>query len=178
MLALAILGFLHDEPLHGYELKDRITSLTGHVRTVSDGALYPAINRLTAAGLLERRTEPGVAAAPRQMLSLTDAGRAELLRRLGEPSEVEITDRNRYFTLLAFLRHLPDPARQAEVLRRRLAFLQAPATFFSRGGRRLHADDVDDPFRQGMFEIARATSRAERAWLERTLAELTADPTG
>jgi DNA-binding PadR family transcriptional regulator len=175
MLALAILGFLHDEPLHGYELKERIKSLTGHVRAVSDGALYPAINRLQTAGLLERRTEPGVSAAPRQMLSLTDTGRAELFRRLREPSEVEITDRNRYFTVLAFLRHLPDRAEQAEVLRRRLAFLATPATFFSRGGERLRAADVDDPFRQGMFEIARATSQAERAWLERTLASLIDD---
>ncbi|GAA4599015.1 DNA-binding PadR family transcriptional regulator [Actinoplanes octamycinicus] len=175
MLALAILGFLHDEPLHGYQLKERIKALTGHVRAVSDGALYPAINRLEAAGLLERRTEPGTSAAPRQMLSLTEAGRAELLRRLRTPSEVEITDRNRYFTVLAFLRHLPDRAAQAEVLRRRLAFLTAPATFFTRGGERLRSTDVDDPFRQGMFEIARATSQAERAWLEKTLRSLLDD---
>ncbi|GAA1647085.1 PadR family transcriptional regulator [Actinoplanes couchii] len=172
MLALAIQGFLYEEPLHGYELKERIRALTGHVRAVSDGALYPAITRLETAGLLERRTEPGAAAAPRQTLSLTDGGRAELLRRLREPTEVEITDRNRWFTVLAFLRHLPSPGEQAAVLRRRLAFLDAPATFFSRGGERLRAADVDDPFRQGMFEIARATSRAERDWLTRTIAGL------
>jgi DNA-binding PadR family transcriptional regulator len=133
VLSMAILGFLHEEPLHGYELKGRIKSLTGHVRPVSDGALYPAITRLEKAGLLERRTEHGAAAAPRQVLSLTAAGRAELMRRLREPTEVEITDRNRYFTLLAFLRHLPSKAEQAEVLRRRLAFLKAPASFFSTG---------------------------------------------
>jgi DNA-binding PadR family transcriptional regulator len=172
MLALAILGFLHEEPLHGYELKERIKTLTGHVRAVSDGALYPAIARLEAAGLLERRIEPGAAAAPRQMLSLTKTGEAELQRRLREPSEVEITDRNRYFTILAFLRHLPDPAAQTEVLRRRLDFLDAPATFFSRGGKRLRSADVDDPFRKGMFEVAKATREAERTWLTRTVAEL------
>ena len=43
MLELSILGFLAEEPLHGYELKERINALTGHVRPVSDGALYPAI---------------------------------------------------------------------------------------------------------------------------------------
>lgn len=172
MLALAILGFLHDEPLHGYELKERIKSLTGHVRPVSDGALYPAISRLEAAGMLERRVEPGTSAAPRQMLSLTDAGRAELLQRLRSPSQVEISDRNRYFTLLAFLRHLPDRAEQAAVLKRRLEFLQTPATFFSAAGKRLRAADMDDPYRQGMFEIARATTQAERDWLTRTLAAL------
>jgi DNA-binding PadR family transcriptional regulator len=175
MLALAILGFLHEEPLHGYELKERIKALTGHVRAVSDGALYPAITRLETAGLLQRRTEPGAAAAPRQILSLTEAGEAELQRLLREPSEVDVTDRNRYFTILAFLRHLPDPAAQAEVLRRRLAFLDAPATFFARDGRRLRSADVPDPFRKGMFEIARATRDAERSWLTRTIAELTAE---
>ncbi|HEX6871282.1 MAG TPA: PadR family transcriptional regulator [Micromonosporaceae bacterium] len=173
VLALAILGFLYEEPLHGYELKERIRSLTGHVKPVSDGALYPAISRLEQAGLLERRTEPGSAAAPRQVLSLTREGRVELLRRLREPTEVEITDRNRYFTLLAFLRHLPSKADQALVLQRRLAFLDAPASFFSTGGRRVLARDVDDPFRQGMFAIAKATSKAEKDWLMKTIAQLT-----
>ena len=32
MLELAILGFLYDTPLHGYELRKRITALTGHVQ--------------------------------------------------------------------------------------------------------------------------------------------------
>lgn len=173
MLALAILGFLHEEPLHGYELKERIKSLTGHVKPVSDGALYPAISRLEQAGLLERRTEQGSAAAPRQVLSLTPMGRAELMRRLREPAEVEITDRNRYFTLLAFLRYLPSKTDQAAVLRRRLAFLQAPASFFSTGGTQVRSMDVDDPFRQGMFTIAKATSKAEREWLAKTIADLT-----
>lgn len=172
MLALAILGFLAEEPLHGYELKERIKTLTGHVRPVSDGALYPAIKRLEAAGLLERRTEPGTAAAPRQVLELTEAGRLELLLRLREPTEVEITDRNRYFTLLAFLRHLPSHAEQAQVLRRRLAFLEAPASFFSTGGTLVRSHEVDDLFRQGMFEIAKATSKAERQWLARAIATL------
>lgn len=172
MLALGILGFLAEEPLHGYELRERLRSLTGHVKPVSDGALYPAINRLVSAGLVTRLTEPGSAAAPRQMLELTPAGRDELLRRLREPTDQEITDRNRYFSVLAFLHHLPSRAEQARVLRRRLEFLEAPASFFSTGGRLVRSAEVDDPFRQGMFEIAGATSRAEKQWLSRTLADL------
>lgn len=172
MLALAILGFLYEEPLHGYELKERIRSLTGHVKPVSDGALYPAITRLERDGLLERRTEQGAAAAPRQVLSLTEAGKRELMRRLREPTDVEITDRNRYFTVLAFLRHLDDSAAQAGVLRRRLAFLSEPASFFSSGGKPVRSKDVTDPFRQGMFTIAKATGRAEKEWLEKTITDL------
>ena len=172
MLALAILGFLHEEPLHGYDLKDRITGLTGHVKPVSDGALYPAITRLEAKGFLERRTEPGTGAAPRQVLHITDAGRAELLRRLREPSQVEITDRNRYFTLLAFLRHLDDPAEQARVLQRRLDFIDTPASFFYRSGKPQKAEEAGDPFRTGMLRIARATALAEREWLTSAIVDL------
>lgn len=176
MLPLAILGFLADEPLHGYQLKDRIAALTGHVKPVSDGALYPALARLEAKGHLERWTEPGSGAAPRQVLGLTDAGRAELVRRLREPTDVEITDRNRYFTLLAFLHRLEDPAAQAAVLRRRLAFLDAPGAgfFFDADGRPVSAEAAPTLFRRGMNEIARATARAEREWLHTALAELDA----
>jgi Transcriptional regulator PadR-like family len=42
MLTLCILGFLYEEPLHAYELRSRISGLSGHIRPVSDGALYPA----------------------------------------------------------------------------------------------------------------------------------------
>ncbi|TVL90928.1 PadR family transcriptional regulator [Streptomyces sp. SAJ15] len=174
MLELAILGFLHDEPLHGYELKERIRGLSGHVRPVSDGALYPAINRLAGKGLLEQQTEPGAGATPRRVLSLTEAGRAELLARLRAPKEVEITDGQRFFTLLAFLHHLADPAAQAAVLRRRKAFLDAPASFFYRDGEPVRAEDADNPFHRGMLRIARATGAAERAWLAETLTELDA----
>lgn len=109
MLELSILGFLAEEPLHGYELKERIKALNGHVRPVSDGALYPAITRLVTAGKLSQHTEPGSSAAPRRILSLTDQGREDLLERLRRPKQAEITDQVRFNTVLAFLRHLPDP---------------------------------------------------------------------
>ncbi|MZD06411.1 PadR family transcriptional regulator [Streptomyces sp. SID5785] len=174
MLELAILGFLHDTPLHGYELRKHITALTGHVRPVAESTLYPAIKRLEKAGLLVRETRPGAAAAPRQVLSLTEAGRAELHRRLEDPARQDVTDENRWFTVLAFLRHLDDAAAQSAVLRRRLAFLEEPASFFYDGERALRAEDLTDPFRRGVLTIARATSRTELEWLRTTLAQLEA----
>ncbi|GAB2922128.1 PadR family transcriptional regulator [Nonomuraea fastidiosa] len=169
VLELAILGFLAEGPLHGYELRRKVAALSGHARPVSDGSLYPAINRLVKAGLLDRRDEPGAAAARRQTLTLTAAGRDELLRRLREPAEHDITDGSRFFTILAFLSLLPDPGERAAVLRRRLAFLEQPASFFHDGDRPLRAADMSDPYRRGMLVIARATSRAERAWLHEML---------
>ncbi|MEU9053919.1 PadR family transcriptional regulator [Streptomyces sp. NPDC048384] len=172
MLELSILGFLAEEPLHGYELKERIKALSGHVRPVSDGALYPAITRLIKAGKLDEHTEPGASAAPRRILSLTDAGRADLLERLRHPKQVEITDQVRFNTLLAFLRHLPDRREQAGVLRRRLEFLTAPTSFFYDDGQPVRAEEAQDLFRQGMLRVARATGEAERAWLTEAIALL------
>ncbi|MER6976541.1 PadR family transcriptional regulator [Streptomyces carpinensis] len=172
MLELAILGFLYDAPLHGYELRKRITALTGHVRPVAESTLYPAIKRLEQAGLLERATEPGAVAAPRHVLTLTDDGRRELRRRLAEPVQRDITDENRWFTVLAFLRHLDDPGAQAAVLRRRLAFLETPSSFFYEGDRPVRAEELDDPFRRGILTVARATSEAELAWLHTTIDSL------
>jgi DNA-binding PadR family transcriptional regulator len=172
VLTLCILGFLYEEPLHAYDLRARISGLSGHVRPVSDGALYPAVKRLEAAGHLTRHAEPGERAAPRQVLTLTESGRAELLRRLREPTDVEITDRNSFFVLLAFLGQLPDPADQLRVLRRRLDFLDEPGSFFYEGNRPLRVHDMTDRFRRGMLQLAAATSKSDRAWLERTIAEL------
>jgi DNA-binding PadR family transcriptional regulator len=170
MLELAILGFLADGPLPGHELRRRVAHLTGFTRPVSDGTLYPALNRLAKAGLLERRPDAS-AGAGRYVLSLTDAGRADMLARLRAPVDHEITDLSRFLVLLAFLSQLPDVADQHAVLRRRLAFLEQPASFFHDGDRPLRAAEIADPYRRGMLLTARATSRAERAWLREILGE-------
>ncbi|NEE43297.1 PadR family transcriptional regulator, partial [Streptomyces sp. SID8455] len=81
-------------------------------------------------------------------------------------------DENRWFVLLAFLRHLPEPSAQADVLRRRLVFLEEPASFFYEGDRPLRAEEMEDPFRRGVLTIARATGEAELGWLRTTLESL------
>ncbi|MFW0873031.1 PadR family transcriptional regulator [Rhodococcoides corynebacterioides] len=171
MLELAILGFLAEGPLHGYELKRRVVHLTGHARPVSDGTLYPAIKRMHTTGLIDRTAEPGAGAGPtRYVLSVTDAGRAELVGRLARPAEQDITDFTRFAVILAFLSQLPDLHARRTVLSRRLAFLEQPASFFYDDHRALRAEDVTDTYRQGLLTVARATSKAERAWLTAVLA--------
>lgn len=167
MLELSILGFLFEQPMHAYELRQRISGLSGHIKPVSDGALYPALKRLQSAGLLTKDDDGG-----RQVYTLTAAGRADLLRRLRDPAQVEITDRNNFFILLAFLRFLPDPADQLAVLRRRLAFYEEPASYFYEQGRPLKAAEMPDRFRRGMLTMAAATSTADKEWLRTEIADL------
>jgi DNA-binding PadR family transcriptional regulator len=50
LLELAVLGLLKEQQLHGYELKKRLTEALGPFSSVSFGSLYPALNRLEAAG--------------------------------------------------------------------------------------------------------------------------------
>lgn len=164
-----ILGFLAEGPLHGYELRRRMEQLHGYARTISDGTLYPAINRLVASGAVTREAQAGKAGAQRQTLRLTPAGRERLLRRLRDASGHDITDGSRFFVVLTFLSMLPDQDAQHAVLRRRLDFLEQPASFFYDGGRPLRAADITDPYRRGILLSARATSRAERAWIRNVL---------
>lgn len=172
MLTLSILGFLAEEPLHAYELRHRISGLSGHIRPVSDGALYPALHRLRAAGLIVRHEEPGSGSTPRQVFTLTGAGRAEFLRRLADPGPAEITDRDSFMVLLAFLGRLPEPAAQLRVLRRRLDFCERPFGHFYDGGRPLRAAELTDRFRRGMLATAAAARRSDMRWLRGVIAEI------
>jgi DNA-binding PadR family transcriptional regulator len=62
VLELAILGLLHDSPLHGYELRKRLNAVLGVLRPLSYGTLYPALKALLDRGWI-RETTPLVGAA-------------------------------------------------------------------------------------------------------------------
>jgi DNA-binding PadR family transcriptional regulator len=53
VLDLAILGILHESPMHGYELRKQLTTKLGAFRAaISYGSLYPTLRRLQAAHLI------------------------------------------------------------------------------------------------------------------------------
>jgi DNA-binding PadR family transcriptional regulator len=148
VLDLAILGLLKEQPLHGYELKKRVTETLGFVSGVSFGSLYPALRRLeddgaiqsvdgagpplgsppmpatgsisgeTAVGRIRRRTRQG--RRNRKAYRITDRGDARLHQLLVE--EPVGNDERGFVLQFAFCRHLPDDER-LELLRRRRAEL-------------------------------------------------------
>jgi DNA-binding PadR family transcriptional regulator len=63
VLEFAVLGLLHDSPMHGYELRKRINAVLGSFRAISYGSLYPCLKQLLAAGLI-REVGPADAGAP------------------------------------------------------------------------------------------------------------------
>ncbi|MEU8798156.1 PadR family transcriptional regulator [Spirillospora sp. NPDC048819] len=65
VLELAVLGLLHESPMHGYELRKRLNALLGMFRAFSYGSLYPCLKQLLANGLImeDRPEEPNTALA-------------------------------------------------------------------------------------------------------------------
>ena len=57
VLELAVLGLLHESPMHGYELRKRLNAMLGTFRAFSYGSLYPCLKELLAQGLIAEDTE-------------------------------------------------------------------------------------------------------------------------
>jgi DNA-binding PadR family transcriptional regulator len=76
LLEFAVLGLLHDGPLHGYELRKRLTTALGIFRALSYGSLYPALKRLVDAGWIHETQEPALSGKrPRITYELTADGK-------------------------------------------------------------------------------------------------------
>jgi len=58
VLELAVLGILHETPMHGYELRKRLSSLLGAFRAFGYGSLYPALKDLLHKGLIAEDPVP------------------------------------------------------------------------------------------------------------------------
>ena len=58
MLELAVLGLLHETPMHGYELRKRLNALLGAFRAFSYGSLYPCLKELLLRGLIVEESAP------------------------------------------------------------------------------------------------------------------------
>ena len=77
LLEFAVLGLLHDGPLHGYELRKRLTTALGIFRALSYGSLYPALRHLVDVGWIHETTETltGSSKRPRITYELTADGK-------------------------------------------------------------------------------------------------------
>src|SRR3954464_5838920 len=94
VLELAVLGLLHESPLHGYELRKRLSALFGPVRRISYGSLYPCLKDLVIQTLLaedETASVTGVGKRGVPLYKLTAEGKERLQDQLGDhgpaPSE-------------------------------------------------------------------------------------------
>jgi DNA-binding PadR family transcriptional regulator len=87
VLELAVLGLLHESPLHGYELRKRLSAVFGPVKRISYGSLYPCLKDLVATGLIAEdaaASVSGVGKRGRTVYKLTAEGKERLQDQLGD----------------------------------------------------------------------------------------------
>lgn len=94
-LELAVLGLLHDTPMHGYEIRKQVNALLGWGRAFSYGTLYPCLKDLVRRGFLAEDPSSGTEAPHlgsrrgKIVYKLTPEGKehfAELLAEAGPSS--------------------------------------------------------------------------------------------
>ena len=95
-IELAVLGLLHEGPLHGYELRKRLNLMLGWGRVLSYGSLYPTLKKMLRGALIEEAatTAAPVTRRPRIVYQLTDAGHQEFQRLMSEVGPTAWEDDN------------------------------------------------------------------------------------
>jgi PadR family transcriptional regulator PadR len=80
--ALVLLGVLDkaSAPMYGYQIAKLIEARTQDVDIMKQGALYPVLRSLEAAGLLQSEVEPSISGPPRRYYKITDYGRRTLAK--------------------------------------------------------------------------------------------------
>ena len=100
--------------MSGYDMRMVISQSIGHFWSESFGQIYPALKRLTAEGLVEKKTERQKSRPDRHMYSLTSAGRERLGEWLMIPAAGEVP-RNELLLKLFFGSHAPVRASRENV---------------------------------------------------------------
>ena len=98
-LELAVLGLLHENPMHGYELRKKLNVVLGWGRVLSYGSLYPALKKMLKAGwITEHVTVPdaGAVVSRRQRIvyELTAAGNERFAKLMSEAGPASWEDDN------------------------------------------------------------------------------------
>ncbi len=146
LLALAVLSYLTQRPMHPYELSRTLRD-NGDARSIkfNHGSLYMVVQQLAKAGYIaEQETNREGQRPERTVYALTDAGRAELHDWLRELLEQPQHEYPHFVAALSLVGALP-PSQVLPLLRRRLDLLADERA----GTRRL----VEESLAQGVPEL-------------------------
>ena len=168
MLELAILGLLLESPMHGYELRKRLTGLLGAFRAFSYGSLYPALRRMQTDGLIAEDAAPdgAVLRRARRVYQLTDAGRQRFTELVADTGPQNYTD-DGFGVHLAFFNRTPAAARmrilegrRRQVEERREGLRDAIAS----------ASNSLDRYTRQLHQLGLESSEREVKWLNELIA--------
>lgn len=169
MLELAILGLLLESPMHGYELRKRLTGLLGAFRAFSYGSLYPALRRMQTDGLIVEDVAPeGIPKVrrARRVYRLTDEGKQRFTDLVADTGPQNFSD-DGFGVHLAFFNRTPAEARmrilegrRRQVEERREGLREAVA----------RASSSIDRYSRQLHQLGLESSEREVKWLNELIA--------
>jgi DNA-binding PadR family transcriptional regulator len=177
-LELAVLGLLKEGPMHGYELRKRLSVTLGPLYAVSYGSLYPCLKRLKKAGWVR---EGAPAVKPRRKRTVDDAAKpARVSRRARKAYEVTPdgeqfffdqleqgavydTDGDKFQTRFAFFRYLPTDTR-LRALEHRKAYLEQKLAEFNESLRMTR--ERMDAYSRSLIDHGVETTQQDIRWLQ------------
>jgi len=111
----ALLGFLLNSPMHGYDIHRQMMDASGlgQVWQVKQSQLYALLNRLEEEGYLHAELEMQDSRPPRKMFSLTEEGRNTFLNWVSQPVKHGRDMRLDFLVKLHFARKLGSETAQS-----------------------------------------------------------------
>ncbi len=166
MLDLAILGLLKEKPMHGYELKKRLSYMLGHFWSVSYGSLYPAMKRLEKSGSIERAYSVKEKTRHRNVYRITAAGNERFMTLLADKvSEDSLADTDKFDIRMAFFQYL-DPETRLVLLERRHTCLEEQVDRFKAYRK---SNRETDQYRTGLLRHKVELTRSDIRWIGRLI---------
>ncbi len=178
LLALAVLSYLTQRPMHPYEL-GRTLRDNGDARSIkfNHGSLYMVVQQLATAGFItERETSHDGQRPERTIYALTNAGRHEMHDWLSELVEEPQHEYPHFVAALSLIAALP-PSQVVGLLRSRLdrlAKLRAEIRTLIDDSRRSGVPElflIEEEYRLALLE-------AESSFVERFIEQITHPETG
>jgi DNA-binding PadR family transcriptional regulator len=163
VLELAILGALKEKPMHGYELKKRLSYLLGHLWKISFGSLYPALKRLEAKNAVEKAYTVKEKTRNRYVYRITPEGEEAFQNLLVDTRKSsEITDADKFSLRLAFFQYM-EPEMRLWLLEKRKNYLLERLEEMSGVGKARYKDS--DSYRQGLYRHRQELLQSDIIWL-------------
>lgn len=180
MLELAVLGLLLEAPMHGYELRKRLTGLLGAFRAFSYGSLYPTLRRMQLDGLIAEEGFPsrsagsapvaeGITLKPRRarrVYQLTPLGRQRFAELVADTGPQNYTD-DGFGVHLAFFSRTPAEARMRILEGRRRQVEERRETLRQAIAR---ASGSLDRYTRQLHQLGLESSEREVRWLNELIA--------
>ncbi|MDG3009707.1 helix-turn-helix transcriptional regulator [Rhodococcus sp. D2-41] len=168
MLELAILGLLHESPMHGYELRKRLTGLLGAFRAFSYGSLYPTLRRMQADGLIAEDDGPDgtVRRRARRVYKMTPLGKQRFSELVADTGPQNYTD-DGFGVHLAFFSRTPAEARMRILEGRRRQVEERREGLRDAVGR---ASGHLDRYTRQLHQLGLESSEREVRWLNELIA--------